>query len=166
MARLVIYVAHPLAPTPEQVAAEADHPEPATSALMRNLNRAMRWLSWLRRAFPETTFVAPWIAAVLSGDDDSDPRQREAGLVDADVVIPRLDGVVLCGGRVSSGMARERGKARRAWDLTALGDQPPATRPITRFAVWAGCFGREAGVELREGDDPGAFDHLEDPSKP
>jgi hypothetical protein len=74
----------------------------------------MRWLSWLRRSFPETTFVAPWIAAVLSGEDDGDPKQREAGLVDADTLIPRVDGVVLCGGRISSGMERECGRAIRA----------------------------------------------------
>jgi hypothetical protein len=131
MTRLVLYVAHPLG-------------APDRAGLDANLARAMRWLSWLRRAFPDTTFVAPWIAAVAAGEDDADPRQREAGLVDADAVIPRLDGVVLVGGRVSSGMARERGRARRAWDLTSLGDEPPATRPIVRFAIWAGCFERGA----------------------
>ena len=140
MGRLVIYVAHPLAPTPEQVKAESDHPEPHTSALMRNLNRAMRWLSWLRRTFPETTFIAPWIAAIYAGEDDADPRAREAGLVDADAVIPRLDGVVLCGGRVSTGMARERDQAKRVWDLTCYGDEPPAPNPAWTSLGFACAF--------------------------
>lgn len=128
MSRLVLYVAHPLG-APDRAGLEA------------NLARAMRWLRWLRRAFPETTFVAPWIAAVLSGEDDADPAQREAGLVDADAAIPRLDGVVLCGGRISSGMGREDGRARRSWDLTPLGDEPPAF-DVGRlpFAYWAQAF--------------------------
>lgn len=126
MTRLVVYVAHPLAPTPNQIQAEADHPEPVNSALMRNLNGAMRWLAWLRRSFPGTTFIAPWIAAIYSGENDRDPRQREAGLVDAEAVIQRCDGIALCGGRVSGGMEEERAPANRCWDLTPLGAEPPA----------------------------------------
>lgn len=112
MTRLVLYVAHPLG-------------APDAAGVRANIERAMRWLAWLRRAFPETTFIAPWIAAVLSGEDDSDPAQREAGLVDADALIPLLHGVVLIGGRISSGMGREDGLARQSWDLTWLGDEPP-----------------------------------------
>lgn len=115
MSRLVNYVAAPLG-APDRARLEA------------NIARAMRWLSWLRRSFPESTFIAPWIAAVLSGEDDADPRQREAGLVDADTVIPRLDGVVLVGGRVSSGMRREAMAARRVWSLTWLGLEPESER--------------------------------------
>lgn len=124
--RLILYVAHPLG-------------APDRAGLDDNVRRAMRWLSWLRRSFPETTFIAPWIAAVLSGEDDADPAQREAGLVDADAVVARCDGVVLCGGRVSSGMARERDAARRVWDLTwCLGPeaQVPAM-PRYPWLIWA-----------------------------
>jgi hypothetical protein len=112
--RFVFYMAHPLGGDVEG-----------------NLKRAMRWLRWLRRSFQETTFVAPWIASVLSGEDDADPAQREAGLVDADAIIPRLTGVVLVGGRISSGMLREAHKAEevhaggRVFDLTKLGIEPP-----------------------------------------
>lgn len=95
-----------------------------------NIKRALRWLSWLRRSFPDVTFVAPWIAGVLSGEDDSDPVQREAGLVDADAVIQRLDGVVLVGGRISSGMGRESATTILAGgviaDLIHLGTDAPA----------------------------------------
>lgn len=136
-ARLILYVAHPLAPLPADVAADELHPEPRSAALEQNLRRAMRWLSWLRRSFPEVTFVAPWIAAVMSGEDDSDPKQREAGLIDDCAVVERCDGIVLVGGRISSGMAREREHARRCWDLTGLGKEPPRDcEPLCALLVY------------------------------
>lgn len=123
--RQIWYVAHPLAPTADQIAANLMFPDPRGKATDANVRNAMRWLSWLRRTYPSITFIAPWIAAVLSGENDADPAQREAGLVDADAVIARCDGVVLCGGRVSSGMARERDGAIYVVDLTSLGEEPP-----------------------------------------
>lgn len=112
MTRQVLYVAHPLRPTSEESFRFAAHAltsptRPDELATKENLQRALRWLAWLRRSFPETTFIAPWIASVMSGDDDSDPAQREAGLVDDCATIERCDGIVLCGGRISSGMRRE-----------------------------------------------------------
>lgn len=94
-------------------------------ALDANIDRAGRWLQWLRKTNPEVTFVAPWIASVLTGEDDRDPAQRAAGLEDARAVIPRLTGVVLVGGRVSGGMTDERSVAQRVVDLTGLGLEPP-----------------------------------------
>lgn len=125
MSRQVLYVAAPLRPTSEQIAAglpreswivgldewRRRYPEDVRrheeSCLRANLDRAMRWLAWLRRSFPETTFIAPWIAAVLSGEDDANPVQREAGLVDDCAVVERCDGIVLVGGRISERMRRE-----------------------------------------------------------
>lgn len=111
MTRAVLYVAHCLAPTPEEIAQHKHRIDgagmPAQIALRANLEHAMRWLSWLRKSFPETTFIAPWIAAILSGKEDADPVQREMGLVDACATIERCDGIVLCGPRISSGMRRE-----------------------------------------------------------
>lgn len=166
--RLVLYVAHPVAPTPAQIAEEKLHPTPRAAAVKRNVARAMRWLAWLRRSFPEVTFVAPWIASILSGEDDSDPRQREAGLVDADAVVPRCDGVVLCGGRISSGMGRERGVALRAWDLTPLGDEPPVVvAPGPPWLAWAARRESEAvrsatreSCVIRRSDDESWADRL------
>ncbi len=153
MSRHVYYVAHPLRPTPEQLASSRAAMFPCASAvaaaalLRANLDNAMRWLTWLRRSFPAVTFVAPWIASVLAGDDDADPAQREAGLLDADALIPLLAGVVLVGGRISSGMLRESEHARWISDLTWLGHQPPTdlynrTREGARLRdSWApGCW--------------------------
>ncbi len=127
--RAVLYMAHPLG---------GDVPS--------NLARAMRWLRWLRKSFPETTFVAPWIAAVVAGEDDADPAQREAGLVDACAVVALLDGVVLVGGRISTGMQREVSWTIVAYDLTELGDEPPnpvVEREVFGFVEfareWADC---------------------------
>lgn len=110
--RTVLYLAHPLA-----------------GDVAGNLARAMRWLAWARRAYPGVTIIAPWIAAIAAGEDDSDPAQREAGLVDAEAVIPRLDGVLLVGGTISPGMERERAAAiahgRAVIDFTRLGAEPP-----------------------------------------
>lgn len=124
MTRQVLFVAAPLRPSEEEIddveLAERGEYRPgprvrAAVALRANLDRAMRWLSWLRRSFPETTFIAPWIASVLAGADDADPAQREAGFTDDCAVIERCDGIVLCGGRISEGMQREmeHGKMRR-----------------------------------------------------
>ena len=106
--RPVVYMCHP-------VAGDVDG----------NIKRAMRWLVWLRRSFPDTTFIAPWISDIMSGQDDSDPKQREAGLVDCCATVKLCAGIVLVGGRISSGMLRESGNARATCDLTHLGDEPP-----------------------------------------
>jgi hypothetical protein len=162
MIRQVLYVAAPLRPTEEEIAAvkaihgqTADHPTSQLrlrQALEANLDRAMRWLAWLRRSFPETTFIAPWIASVLAGADDADDAQRAAGMADACAVVERCDGIVLCGGRISEGMRREMEHGVRmtyqrldtpmfqVYVLTKLGAEPPAYErdPVTtmEFELW------------------------------
>lgn len=154
--RRVIYVAHPMSPNGTELD-EAAKPISwsRTSdtlfslALRANLDRAMRWLAWLRRSFAETTFIAPWIATVTSLGGDDSHALREAGLVDDCAVVERCDGIVLCGGRISSGMRRES-EARRFpdhWvcDLTGLGAEPPgqASSGVT-FAAYVDAHRREA----------------------
>lgn len=121
MTRLVYYVAHP-------VSGDVDG----------NIQRALKWLAWLRKRDHANTFVAPWIAGLLSGEDDSDPEQRERGLVDCEATASRLNGIVLVGGRISSGMERERRAVAAAGgavvDLTHLGIDPPTgMRGIVQF---------------------------------
>lgn len=144
----MLYVAHPLRPTDDEIAAqpaflaergrneyELDHAifitrdQRVKLALVANLQRAMRWLTWLRRSFPDITFVAPWIASCLAGDDDRDPALREAGIADAVALIPRLDGVVLVGGRMSSGMWAESDVAGYVVSLIGQGTEPPSEVP-------------------------------------
>lgn len=132
--RTVLYMAHPLGKDVDG-----------------NIKRALRWLSWLRRSFSGITFVAPWIAGVLSVGGDGTEEDREAGLVDDCAIVAKLDGVVLVGGHVSSGMARERDAAiasgNPVHDLTWIGeDSPPQPKPSSPsdptwtandFATWA-----------------------------
>jgi hypothetical protein len=158
--RTVLYMAHPVAPTGEEVDAtpaftgwgstgdprrdmeeggrSIPREERARTVLQANIQRALRWLAWLRKSFPRITFIAPWIATIESLHGDDSHELREAGLVDDCAVVERCDGIVLCGGRVSSGMARERdcGSSRHCYehwlfqdyDLTAeLGEEPPVT---------------------------------------
>jgi hypothetical protein len=155
MSRPVLYMAHPLAPTAEQLAAipyetvrrmtgeyEPDEVSPISDsdrmamAIDRNIKRALRWLAWLRASFPETTFIAPWIATVQSRGNLATPEMRQAGLVDDCAVVERCDGIVLVGGRRSSGMQRELEHGRsipmteerpnyfEEYDLTWLGVEP------------------------------------------
>lgn len=152
MTRQVLYVAHPVAPCAEDLAAIVEHEyqerprtaaEKSQIAVKRNVDRALRWLAWLRKSFPETTFIAPWIATIQSLGGDGTPEEREAGLVDDCAVVERCDGIVLVGGRISSGMRREMEHGQAFWlwdpgddifwvhDLTKLGHMPP-------FEPWGG----------------------------
>lgn len=122
MPRELVYLAHP-------VGGDVDG----------NVKRALAWLAWLRRGEPGRAIVAPWIAGILAGENDDDPEQRERGLLDCETTCERVDGIVLVGGRISSGMQREieRVKLRRwrgvrpqpGWisDLTSLGATAPGT---------------------------------------
>jgi hypothetical protein len=106
----VIYLAHPVAPTEQQAERYADYsPESRDIHLNQivheNLTSATRWLRW----FVEHTdwaICAPWIPYVQAlNDATSSHRQR--GLRDDCLMAERCDGIVLVGGRLSSGMERE-----------------------------------------------------------
>lgn len=111
MALRLVYVAHPVA-----------------GDVTANIARALRWLKWLAAGDPEIAFIAPWIAAIMSGEDDNDPESRARGLRHDCEAVRRCDGLVLVGGRVSSGMAVESNAAKAAgipvMDLTYMGDEP------------------------------------------
>jgi hypothetical protein len=132
MSDRVWYLAHPVAPMQSEIDEICGHgagvvalADAARYVVTRNLDNAKAWLSWIRDSFPAVTFIAPWIVAIESGEDDSDPQKRERGLRDDERVVARCDGVVLCGGRVSSGMAREAARAVTVADLTTIGRHHP-----------------------------------------
>ena len=139
-ARPLVYLAAPVRPTAAEIAhakacgAIGDYAvELATS---HNVERAWRWFVWLRKSWPNVTFVAPWIAQILMGDDDSDPAQRERGLLDCETAVRRCDGLVLVGGRLSDGMRRESAVARTVVDLLWLSAEPPAGPPSFEIDAW------------------------------
>lgn len=117
----VIYLAHPLgAPTPEGVEA--------------NKARARRWIRWVYNNFPNVAVIADWLITcdVL---DDFNPEHRAHGMEMNKAIIksggPREFWMV--GGRVSNGMQGESITAveaqLRIFDLTWLGEEPPAEVP-------------------------------------
>ena len=144
--RPLVYMAHPVAPSAEQIDARvakdlgaptADDPpagvqaarDIAASRIIRdNLRRARRWLRWFSLHVPQWVVIAPWIAAVESvleaGVEEREERERE--MVVCREVASRCAAVVQVGGRVSSGMAEEGAAARAVVDLTWAGEEPPA----------------------------------------
>ena len=108
----LIYLAHPLS---------GDVPG--------NLARAKKWLRWMRIAYPGAATIAPWIQEIeVLGDDDADPEKREAALRRDELIASRCDAIVLVGGRLSPGMARELRAVRAVGgyviDLLSLGPEP------------------------------------------
>jgi hypothetical protein len=94
----VVYVAHPVR-----------HPSMAA-----NLARAKRWLAWLMGETPGVAYIAPWITACeLVGEVAAEHEAHELGLLRAEAIVAKCDALVLVGGRVSAGMARERDAALR-----------------------------------------------------
>ena len=105
---------------------------PVSGDVPANIARALRWLKFLRRHTPDVVIACPWIASILSGEDDADPAQRARGLQDCIEVVQRFDGVILVGGRISDGMRLEGGVVEgrgEIFDLTHLGEEPPEEWP-------------------------------------
>lgn len=138
----VWYVAHPVRPTDDQVAAwrrrlaspiasmvREPLPEldPERMVILDNVANAKAWLARLSRRFPTVTFIMPWVVAIDGGgDDDLDPESRRRGIRDCCRTVRRCDGIVLLGGRVSDGMREEALHAWSVIDLIGLGRVPPA----------------------------------------
>jgi hypothetical protein len=144
---VVAYLAHPVAPTEEQIAALTKpselFPEPrsrelATTLVVRdNLDSALSWLRWLV-GNTDWAISAPWIPYVQALNDATSSH-RERGLRDDCAMAARCDGIILVGGRISSGMEREWNavKDRDGWvlDLLHLGPTPPTSQPET-WSSW------------------------------
>ena len=125
------YVAHPVAPP---CACGLSHVE--FQAVACNCHMTRLWLKWLWRACPSVTLVCPWLPIVeVVGDDGEGNRER--GLRDCEAIARSCHGIILVGGRVSSGMARERAACTFEpseyggfeCDLTNLGPYPPKEIP-------------------------------------
>ena len=138
----VVYLACPVAATPETIRREiadsdgwydpdAEQAEVAAAFAVvgANLRRAGRWLWWLR-CHTAWSVCAPWIPAVQASIDHGadEATERARGLADDRAVLERCDAIVLCGGRVSAGMAIERAHAEAhglaVIDLSMCGAEP------------------------------------------
>jgi hypothetical protein len=142
---IVGYMAHPVAPTEAQIAAKMDG-DPVlrlprdlaiTYCVRDNLDSATAWLRWLVEN-TNWAISAPWIPYVQALNDATSSH-RERGLRDDCAMAARCDGIILVGGRLSSGMEREWNavKDRDGWvlDLLHLGPTPPTSQPET-WSSW------------------------------
>jgi hypothetical protein len=136
----VVYLAHPVAPTEEQIIAMmawrySDMPdsiarEKAIRDIVReNLVRARCWLRFLVDN-TDWAICAAWMPYV-EALNDATSSHRARGLRDDCAMAARCDAIILCGGRISSGMAQERDAVIAAGglvlDLGKMGPLPPAT---------------------------------------
>jgi hypothetical protein len=141
--RKVVWLAHPVAPTEEEIerelawligsplaaelTAEALRDGARRRAVSANVHSALVWLDWLVEHTP-WAICAPWIPYVeMHGDDGG--AMRERGLADNCAIAERCDAIAICV-RVTSGVDRERGAVVRGGggvlDLTPLGPRPPS----------------------------------------
>jgi hypothetical protein len=96
--------------------------------VLANLSRAKRWLKWLQDEHADDAVIAPYLTW-CELYDDADAEQRARGLRRSLLAMTRCDELVLCGGRMSAGMQREKGSAITGriavTDLLGLGEEPP-----------------------------------------
>jgi hypothetical protein len=136
----ILYVAHPVAPRPGETIARCtncksehafaatdpvdlrhvcEHDEPvrtlglAADVVAYNLRSALAWWRWLEGTLTEIVFAMPWFTNVTA-NGEGDRAKINRGLRDDAAIVQRCDGIVLCGSRVSSGMAIEAEAAKMA----------------------------------------------------
>jgi hypothetical protein len=81
--------------------------------MLANAENAKRWLRWFLDNDKARVYMLPWLAEVeLSCEGPVIPW--EEAITRDEEIVRRCDGVVLVGGRVSMGMARERDAALAA----------------------------------------------------
>jgi hypothetical protein len=137
---LVVYLAHPVAPTDGQIESArlrleaavddyfaADHADAVEMAVSFNLTNARIWLRWLVE-HTDWAISMPWMPYVETLSDATSSH-RHRGLRDDCLMAARCDAIILCGGRISSGMAMERDAVQKAGkavvSLIDLGALPP-----------------------------------------
>lgn len=143
--RVVLYLACPVRPTPEEIAAEHVPGKPVNevyaerAAKKRNLRRAKRWLKWLVELLPDVAVLAPWLPYVEALDENV---HRERGIRDMVELMRGSDGIFLSGGRLSTGMHAERTQmvervGGAVIDLSHVKEPPPrkARGPLQRRLV-------------------------------
>lgn len=92
MSKPIIYVAHPV-----------------SGDVKANCDKVCQWLRWLTQVDPSRIYIAPWVGEVLAHLDlDPIPADfYDRVLSDDEEVVRKLDGIILTGGKMSTGMKRE-----------------------------------------------------------
>ena len=104
---------------------------PTVEGVLLNVARAERWFRAILHAEPGIALLASWLPYVRALNDGN-AEHRARGIRDDHAIIERVkpDGIVLVGGRISSGMEGEI-HAVTGWggwvaDLTSFGPEPHA----------------------------------------
>lgn len=91
MGKPVFYVAHPVSGDP-----------------VANAYKTIAWVKWLTLNDTDRIYIAPWVAEVLAfANDIVDPAFYDRVLSDDEEVVKHLDGLLMVGGTISTGMRRE-----------------------------------------------------------
>ena len=160
----LIYVAHPVAPQRGETLATCSeckaqrtyrihegvdlrllcahdapvrHTEEERAIVAFNVARARRWWAWLQQLHG-ASWIMPWVVNVEHNGDERDTGAIERGLRDDCNVVRRCDALMLCGPRISSGMAREADAAHEAkipvFQVRGFACEPPTRHP--RETMW------------------------------
>lgn len=132
MSKPVVYLAHPVS-------------APTKAGVNANLTNARAWLKWL---VDHTTWAisCPWMAYV---ETLSEEKYRARGLSDDLAMIGRHSGLILVGGRISTGMEVERQHALHhavpVLDWSSEVSPPSEVGRIADLEGWATAWGRKNG---------------------
>lgn len=94
---------------------------PVRGDVAANLRNVKDWLRWFFLNDPERVYIAPWVAeveAMMELGFEERPDIVEKALADDVEVVKRCTGVVMVGGRITTGMAIERDAAAKVRDLS------------------------------------------------
>lgn len=104
--RPVWYMAHPVSQDVDPASETFGKRGP--QFFRRNIDNAKLWLAWLMSNDRSRVYIAPWITEVQLVDENMMTTTYDEALLDDEEIVRRLDGIILVGGAITEGMARER----------------------------------------------------------
>lgn len=104
--RPVWYVAHP-------VSQDVDPNSPTFGErgpqhFQKNIDNAKLWMAWLMENDRTRVYIAPWITEVELVNTGLLVTSYDEALNDDEEVVRRLNGIIMVGGAITTGMNRER----------------------------------------------------------
>jgi hypothetical protein len=104
--RDVFYMAHPV--SQDVKLGSPTYGERGPQFFRENIDNAKLWMAWLMENDRSRVYIAPWITEVQLVDENMMTTTYDEALLDDEEVVRRLDGIILVGGTITQGMARER----------------------------------------------------------
>lgn len=94
---------------------------PVSGDIDANIANVVSWIEWLTENDPSRIYIAPWVPEVMAfknnpkvvgADQQAIQTFYDRVLEDDKVVVSKLDGILLVGGKISRGMAIELEQAK------------------------------------------------------